>query len=183
MWKVSSSELSVDLFLPFPVSLLLLLPHILPVSLCVSLPVRFFKLFLIALSVFLNSLLIYLVLFAFVFSFFLCLFLYQHSFGYHSIISSIISFSQLAFVPFPPSCCLPTLSQSSHLSLSFSIMESALHVEDVCFEITPSRRVVFRKGVDHLGVSVACLRLFKLFECKFLDRGTECFLRYLGYFV
>lgn len=45
-------------------------------------------------------------------------------------------------------------------------MESVLHVEDVCLEITPSSRVVFRKGVDHLGVSVACFRLFgKLFVC------------------
>ncbi|XP_039515716.1 arrestin, beta 2b isoform X2 [Pimephales promelas] len=33
-------------------------------------------------------------------------------------------------------------------------MESVLHVEDVCLEITPSRRVVFRKGVDHLGLTV-----------------------------
>ncbi len=50
---------------PFPslscLSLLLLLPHFLPVSLCVFLPVRFFKLLLIALSVSLNSFLIYLV--------------------------------------------------------------------------------------------------------------------------
>jgi len=45
-------------------------------------------------------------------------------------------------------------------------MESVLHVEDVCLEITPSRRVVFRKGVDHLGVSVARLRPFiKWFVC------------------
>nr|XP_009301315.1 arrestin, beta 2b isoform X2 [Danio rerio] len=33
-------------------------------------------------------------------------------------------------------------------------MECSVHVEDVCLDIPSSRRIVFRKGVDHLGLTV-----------------------------